>query len=49
MAYKEQGEELLKRFVEKLTDIAKVESEIKMEGRNMNVILVPDKQKGKKK
>ncbi len=49
MAYTEQGEELLKRFVEKLDDVAKVESEIKMEGRNMNVILVPDKQKGKKK
>jgi translation initiation factor IF-3 len=49
MAYTEQGEELLKKFVEKLDDIAKVESEIKMEGRNMNVILVQDKQKGKKK
>jgi len=49
MAYTEQGEELLKRFVERLNDIAKVESEIKMEGRNMNVILVPDRQKGKKK
>ncbi len=49
MAYTEQGEDLLKRFVERLADIAKVESEIKMEGRNMNVILVPDKQKGKKK
>ena len=49
MAYTEQGQELLKRFVERLDDIAKVESEIKMEGRNMNVILFPDKQKGKKK
>lgn len=49
MAYTEQGEELLKKFVEKLEDIAKVESEINMEGRNMNVILVPDKTKGKKK
>ncbi len=49
MAYTEQGEELLNRFVEKLDDIAKVESEMKMEGRNMSVILVQDKQKGKKK
>ncbi|HSP86550.1 MAG TPA: translation initiation factor IF-3 [Ignavibacteriaceae bacterium] len=49
MAYTEQGKELLTNFVEKLDDVAKVESEIKMEGRNMNVILVPDKQKGKKK
>jgi translation initiation factor IF-3 len=49
MAYTEQGKELLNRFVERLSEIAKVESEIKMEGRNMNVILVPEKQKGKKK
>ncbi len=49
MAYKEQGEELLNRFIQRLEDISKIESEIKMEGRNMNVILVPNKQKGKKK
>lgn len=49
MAYTEQGEELLNKFVERLEDIAKVESEMKMEGRNMSVILVADKQKGKKK
>ncbi|MHB1686276.1 MAG: translation initiation factor IF-3 [Ignavibacteriaceae bacterium] len=48
MAYTEQGEELLKRFIQKLEDIAKVESPIKMEGRNMNMILVPSKQKSKK-
>ncbi|HUX93583.1 MAG TPA: translation initiation factor IF-3 [Ignavibacteriaceae bacterium] len=48
MAYTEQGEELLKRFILKLEDIAKVESPIKMEGRNMNMILVPSKQKSKK-
>ncbi len=49
MAYKEQGEELLERFVEKVADIAKIESPLKMEGRNMNLILVPLKSKGKKK
>ena len=49
MAYTEQGADLLNRFVENLVDIAKVESEMKMEGRNMSVILVPEKQKGKKK
>jgi translation initiation factor IF-3 len=48
MAYTEQGEDLLNRFIEKTEDIAKVESEIKMEGRNMNLILVPDKSKSKK-
>jgi len=49
MAYKEQGEELLNRFIERVEDVAKVESPIKMEGRNMNIILVPSKIKGKKK
>jgi translation initiation factor IF-3 len=49
MAYTEQGEDLLNRFIERTEDIAKVESEIKMEGRNMNLILVPDKSKSKKK
>ncbi len=48
MAYTEQGEDLLNRFIEKLEDIAKIESPIKMEGRNMNVILVPSKTKTKK-
>ncbi len=41
MAYKEQGKDLLNRLIEKLVDIAKVETPIKMEGRNMSVILVP--------
>ncbi|MBZ0200382.1 MAG: translation initiation factor IF-3 [Ignavibacteriaceae bacterium] len=49
MAYQEQGEELLNRFIEQVEDVAKVESPIKMEGRNMNIILVPSKLKGKKK
>lgn len=49
MAYTEQGEELLNRFIERLEDLAKVESPAKLEGRNMNVILVPQSKKGKKK
>jgi translation initiation factor IF-3 len=48
MAYTDQGEELLNRFVEKMEDISKVESPIKLEGRNMTVILVPQSKKGKK-
>ena len=48
MAYNEQGEDLLNKFVEKVQDIAKIESPIKMEGKNMNVILVPSKIKSKK-
>jgi translation initiation factor IF-3 len=48
MAYTEQGEELLKKVIERTEEIAKVESPIKMEGRNMNIILVPSKTKSKK-
>jgi translation initiation factor IF-3 len=48
MAYTDQGEELLKRFIDKLEEVAKVESPIKLEGRNMATILVPQSKKGKK-
>lgn len=48
MAYTEKGEELLNRFVTRLEEVSKVESPIKMEGKNMSVILVPAKQKSKK-
>jgi translation initiation factor IF-3 len=48
MAYTEQGEELLNRFIERIEDIGKIESPIKMEGRTMNVILIPAKTKSKK-
>jgi translation initiation factor IF-3 len=49
MAYIEQGENLLNRFLERVQDVAKVEVEPKMEGRNMSLIVVPVSQKGKKK
>ncbi len=49
MAYVEQGENLLKRFLERVEDVAKVEVEPKMEGRNMSLIVVPASKKGKKK
>ncbi len=48
LAYKEHGEELLKKFIEKLEDVAKVESKISFEGRTMHVILAPVKSKKKK-
>lgn len=48
MAYTEKGEELLNRFLERTDDVAKLEAPIKMEGRNMHMILVPSKSKGKK-
>jgi len=49
LAYVEIGENLLKNFIEKLSDIAKVEDDIKFEGRVMHAILVPDKTKKKSK
>jgi translation initiation factor IF-3 len=49
MAYVELGENLLKRFLERVQDVAKVEVEPKMEGRNMSLIVVPASKKGKKK
>ena len=49
MAYAEQGENLLRRFLDRVQDIAKVEVEPKMEGRNMSLIVVPNLKKGKKK
>lgn len=41
------GRELLEKFVEELKDISKVDSPIKMEGKNMSVILSPTKSKKK--
>lgn len=48
MAYTKLGEDLLNRFIERIQDFAKVESPIKLEGRYMNLIVVPFKGKTKK-
>lgn len=48
LAYKEIGEELLKRFIERLEEVAKVEQTIRFEGRTMHAILAPIKLKKKK-
>ncbi len=48
LAYKEHGENLLKKFVEELSDVSNPEGEIKFEGRIMHVILAPIKRKKKK-
>jgi len=48
LAYTEVGEKLLKKFIEKLEDVAKVEQEIKFEGKAMTTILAPTKSKKKK-
>lgn len=42
---KGRGEELLNRFVEKLTDVSKVDQPWHMEGRHMIMILAPEKKK----
>jgi translation initiation factor IF-3 len=48
MAYTQLGEDLLKRFIERTEEYAKVETDIKLEGRNMSVILIPISKKSKK-
>lgn len=48
LAYTEQGMELLNKFIERVQDIAKVETPAKMEGKNMSLIVIPLKVKSKK-
>lgn len=48
ITYQEYGKEILTRLVAALDDIAKVDQEIKSEGKSISVILVPDKSKKKK-
>ncbi|HSQ74258.1 MAG TPA: hypothetical protein VLT13_01795, partial [Bacteroidota bacterium] len=45
--YKEKGEVLLARLVERIADISKVDQPPHMEGRSMITILVPDRSKKK--
>lgn len=48
MAYVEKGEELMNRFIERTAEFSKVEAPMKMEGKNLLIILAPQKVKGKK-
>lgn len=41
--YKDQGMDLLRRFIEELQDLAKIDQPPRMEGRRMTTILAPDK------
>lgn len=43
ITHKEIGRELLVKFVDELKDISKVDSDIRLEGKNLSVILAPDK------
>lgn len=45
IVHKDRGHDLLKRFIQELEDIAKVDQPPKMEGRRMTVILSPEKKK----
>lgn len=45
ITHQEVGEDLLKRFVESLADIAKIDSPIRLEGKKLSVVLSPDKVK----
>lgn len=47
ITYQDHGRELLDRFTERLADIAKIEQEAKMEGRQMVVIYSADRAKKK--
>lgn len=49
LAYTDHGKKLLESFITKLEEVAKAENDIKFEGKAMNVILVPQKTKQKKK
>ena len=42
-AHPELGKKILDRLVERLVDVAKVESAAKLDGRNMSMVLGPDK------
>ena len=41
MAHPELGEEVMKRFADKVSEIASVEQKAKLEGRNMTMLLAP--------
>ena len=47
ITYQEHGREVLARFTERLSDIAKMEQDPRMEGRQMVAIFVADKSKKK--
>lgn len=48
ITYKEQGEDVLNRLKQKLSDIGKIDQPVKLEGRSMSMIFAPNRS-GKKK
>ena len=47
ITYKEHGEDVLQRLTERLSDVAKVDQEVRLEGRHMIMIFAPDRSKKK--
>lgn len=47
ITHQEVGEELLKKFIAALEDVAKVDQNVQSEGRSISVVLAPDKTKKK--
>ena len=45
IVYKDRGEAMLSKFVEELSDVAKLDQPPSMEGRRMTIMLAPDKKK----
>jgi hypothetical protein len=41
MAHVERGDEMLRRFIEELREVSKVESPIRREGKRMHLLLTP--------
>jgi translation initiation factor IF-3 len=45
ITHKEIGRELLQKFIEELQDFGKIDSPLKFEGKNLSVIMAPEKKK----
>ncbi|MGE3800923.1 MAG: translation initiation factor IF-3 [Candidatus Kapaibacterium sp.] len=45
MAHKDIGRDLLEAIIQDMTDVAKVDQAVRMDGRNMHMTLAPDKKK----
>lgn len=43
ITYVEQGEEIMNRFIERLSNIAKIDQEAKLEGKALSAVLTQDK------
>ena len=49
MAHPELGSKILDDVIEQIVEVGKVETQARLEGRSMTMVLVPDKKNTKKK